>query len=102
MHILRGLRREQAPQCMPELRRRLRPAADPACNGMAARTIGRKAPAIGQARASVFWSRRYRCAFGADSEYSAGKAVKPRVVPANAGPIRCVISFGNVVDTFYY
>src|SRR6266849_5063183 len=45
---------------------------------MAARAIGRKATSIGQARASVSQSRRYRCAFGPYQEYSARGALSCR------------------------
>src|SRR3954469_8202836 len=56
MYVLRGLRREQAAQCVRELRRRLRAAADPPGHRMAARTIDRKAATVGQARASFVQS----------------------------------------------
>src|SRR3982074_3391551 len=39
MHVLRGLRRDQASQCVPELRRRFRAAADQAFTAMAARGL---------------------------------------------------------------
>jgi hypothetical protein len=52
MHVLRGLRREQAAQRMPELRRRFCRAADPACKGMAP-LVRREASTVGQARAFV-------------------------------------------------
>src|SRR3981081_914625 len=85
MHILCGLRRDQAPQRMPELWRRFCATADPACQGMAARTNGREAARVGQARASVVQPRRYRCAFLAYQEYSAGRALSsPRTVIARS------------------
>src|SRR5450755_4841651 len=57
---------------MPELRRRLRSAADQAGNTLARRHMHRGAPAVEQARAFEIWRRRSRRAFGADSGYSAG------------------------------
>src|SRR5467141_357367 len=71
MHVLRGLRREQTAQCVPELRRRFCRAADPPGEGMAAGIVGREAPAIGQAGASVLQSRRYWRALGEASGYPA-------------------------------
>src|SRR6266704_1462796 len=71
VHVLRGLRREQTRQCLPELRRWFRPAANPAGEGVAARIVGCEAAAVGQAGEFVIRSRRYRAAFGADSRYSA-------------------------------
>src|SRR6266446_8868289 len=75
VHVLRGLRREQTPQCVPELRWWFCPAANPAGQGVAAWTIGGEAVAVGQAGASVLQSRRYRRAFGAYSGYSARGSV---------------------------
>ncbi len=49
VHILRGLRREQARQCLPELRRWLCPATNPAGQGMAPWTIGCEAAPVGPA-----------------------------------------------------
>ena len=40
-------------QCLPELRRRFRAAADPAGERVAAGIVGREAAAVGQTRASV-------------------------------------------------
>src|SRR5262245_12946889 len=48
VHVLRGLRRERAAQRLPELRRRLRAAADPAGDRMAGRTLRREAAAVGE------------------------------------------------------
>src|ERR1700676_816008 len=76
MHLLRGLRRDQAAQRLPELRRRFRAAADPACQGMAARRLRHQAGALGQTRASEIQFRGHRGAFGAAAGYSAGAAVK--------------------------
>src|SRR5882724_10653756 len=70
MHVLRGLRREQTAQCVPELRRRFRAASDPTRDGVAAGTVGCEAAAVGQARASVLQPRRYRGAFGEVAGYS--------------------------------
>ena len=70
VHVLRGLRRDQAAQCLPELRRRFRAAADPARERMAARAIGREATSFGQACSSQLQPRRHRRAFGENSEYS--------------------------------
>src|SRR5882672_3206961 len=71
MHLLRGLRRDQAAQCLPELRRRIRSPADPACQRMAAGTIGCEAAAVRQARTSVLQPRRYRGTFSEAEGYSA-------------------------------
>ena len=72
MHVLRRLRRDQAAQCLPELRRRLCPKADPSLKGMAPRCFGWKTSAVGQARAFIVQSRRHRRAFGADQRYPTG------------------------------
>jgi hypothetical protein len=78
VHVLRGLRRGQAAQCLPELRRRIRAAPDPARAGMAARIISCEAAAIGPAGPPVLWPRRCRRAFGADQGYSAAGALSFR------------------------
>src|SRR4051794_35869281 len=59
MHVLRGLRGDQAAQCLPELRRRVCAAADPACDRTAAPRVRDEAAAVGQARA--FEIQRGRC-----------------------------------------
>src|SRR5450631_4174956 len=78
MHILRGLRREQAAQCLPELRRRLCAAADPADTTVAAERVRHHAASLGQARASEFQSRGYRCTFGGDQGYSTAGTLSRR------------------------
>src|SRR6188508_1740364 len=52
MHVLRRLRGDETRQCLPELRRRFRAAADPPVKGMAQWRVRDKTSAIGQARAS--------------------------------------------------
>src|ERR1700675_1719402 len=80
MHLLCGLCREQAPQRLPELRRRFCSPPDPAGTGMAAWVIGGKAPAVEPARAIVLQSGGHRGAFGTDQGYSAGAALNcPRI-----------------------
>jgi len=59
MHVLRRLRGKRFAQCLSELRWRLRAAADPPGYGMAARTFGRQAPAIGQAPVIELQPRRH-------------------------------------------
>ena len=76
MHVLRGLRGEQAAQCLPELRRRLCAAADPARDGAAAGRVRHQAAAVGQARASEIQPRGRRRALRRGSGYSAAGAVK--------------------------
>jgi hypothetical protein len=75
VHVLRGLRGDKTPQCMPELRRRLCAEADPAGAGMAAGINSCAAAAVGQACSSVVQRRRYRHAFGPYQEYSARGAL---------------------------
>src|SRR6266478_1616568 len=60
---------------MPELRRRLRAAADQAFKGVAARGLRHQAVAVRQARASEIQPRGHRHAFGETAGYSAGGAV---------------------------
>jgi hypothetical protein len=43
---------DEAAQCLPELRRRLRAAPDPTVEGVAVRPLGRDSAALEQARAS--------------------------------------------------
>jgi hypothetical protein len=75
MHVLCGLRREQALQCLPELRRRFCAAPDPAGDPTAARRFGATTSAIGQTRASQIQSGRCCRAVGEAARYSAGAAV---------------------------
>ena len=65
MHVLRGLRRQQAAQCLPELRRRLCAAADPARDRAAAGRVRHQAVAVGQAGAFEIQRRGCRRAFRA-------------------------------------
>jgi hypothetical protein len=88
MHVLRRLREREARQCLSELRWRICPAADPAHPGMAGGPVGGEAPAVGQTRAPLIQSRRYRGAFEADSGYSAGAAVKPSLPSMRANGSR--------------
>src|SRR5882757_6388470 len=78
MHVLRRLRRQQAAQCLPELRRRFCTAADPTSAGMAAGTNGCETAAVRQARSSVLQPRRHRSAFGADQERSTAGSLTRR------------------------
>src|SRR5664280_534408 len=78
MHVLRGLRREQAAQCMPELRRRLCAAADPPGTAVAAECLRHHAAPFIQTRTSEFQPRGHRRAFGADQGYSAAGPLSRR------------------------
>src|SRR4051812_30627193 len=53
MHLLRRLRGERNPQRLPELRRRVRAAADPTGDRVASRALGRQASAVAPARPPV-------------------------------------------------
>src|SRR6516164_10760305 len=75
MHLLRRLRRDQACQCLPELRRRLRAAPDPPCARMAGWRMRRQASAVGQARAFEIHARRHSRACGTAQGYPAGGAL---------------------------
>src|ERR1700722_11548056 len=57
MHLLRRLRRAAFERCLPQLRWRLRPAADPAGPGMAAWGGAGQAARINKARGAVLQSR---------------------------------------------
>src|SRR4051812_22251098 len=78
MHVLRGLCRDQAAQCMSELRRRFYAAADQAGDGMAAGTNRCEAAALGQAGASVVQPRGHCGAFGETAGYSPRGALASR------------------------
>jgi hypothetical protein len=81
MHVLCGLRGDQARQRLSELRRRVCATTDPARDRTAARSVRREAPAVGQAGTPQIQSRRYRGAFGEASRYSAGGALNcPTVI----------------------
>src|ERR1700761_3962082 len=84
MHLLRGLRRVKTAECLPELRRRLCAAPDPAGKGMAGRRVRDQARAVGQARAPEIFTRGYRGALCTGEGYSAGGAVGPSSVIASA------------------
>ena len=73
MHVLRGLRRDQAVQRLPELRRRLCAAADPPGRGMASRPLRRQASRLGQARSPVAQPARDRRPVGTAAEYSTAR-----------------------------
>src|SRR6476620_7298614 len=83
MHVLHGLRRKQAAQRLPELRRRLCAAADPPLEGMAAGRMRCQACAVGQARASEVFAGRCRRAFGAAEGYCARTAIVAYLVIAS-------------------
>jgi hypothetical protein len=53
MHLLRRLRRAASEQCLPQLRRRPRPAADQAGAGVAAGIIARQAAGLDETGAAV-------------------------------------------------
>src|SRR5689334_20668470 len=75
MHLLRGLRGDEAAQCLPELRRRLRAPADQAIEGMAIGRVRGQASTLGQAReAEIFTGRRRRTLRAAEG-CAAGTAV---------------------------
>src|ERR1700722_14796727 len=75
MHVLRGLRGEQARQRLPELRRRFRGAPDPARERMAAGRMRHQARAVGQARTSEICDGRHRSALRAAEGCAAGRAI---------------------------
>src|SRR3954467_9643141 len=79
VHVLRRLRRNQATQCLPQLRRRLRASADPPGNRVAARSVGRQAPALQQTRAPLLRSGRHRLPHQARRAHSAGGALSAQV-----------------------
>src|ERR1700753_2510422 len=76
MHLLRGLRRDQTWECLPELRRGFCAAPDPADYTMAARRVRHQASAVGQARAPQIQRGGYRGAFGENQKYFAGAAIE--------------------------
>src|SRR5262245_12394160 len=86
MHVLCGLRRDQTVQRLPELRRRLRPAPDPARTRMAAGRMRGKQPAVGQARASEIQRRGCRGACGTDTGDTPGAAVAPSLRAKRSNP----------------
>ena len=72
------LRRDQARQCLPELRRRFCAAADPARQGVAAGRISRETAAVRQARPSEVRPRRDRRALRPHPRHcAAGSIVIP-------------------------
>jgi hypothetical protein len=75
MHVLRGLRRNRAPQCVPELRRRFCAKANSAENRMAPRPLGGETATFDDARASVLWPCGDRGKYGADRDDPAGSAL---------------------------
>jgi hypothetical protein len=76
VHLLRRLRRDHAEKCLPELRRRLYAATDPAGDGMASGAVGCEASAIDEARAPLLQSRRDPRAQRAYPAYSTGSALR--------------------------
>ena len=74
----------QARQCLPELRRRLCAAPDPARAGMAAGRVRDQAGAVRQAGAFEVQPRGCRRALRADQGYAAGEAVSALHVIAGA------------------
>src|SRR6185437_8943889 len=75
MHLLRGLRGDQAIQCLPELRRRLCASADQAFEGVATGRERGQASALGQAREAEIFAGGCRGAFGAGKGCSAAGEV---------------------------
>src|ERR1700761_9110025 len=84
MYLLRGLRRDQAVQRLPELRGRLRAAADPTREGVAAGRVRCEAGAIRQAGASELQPRGRRGALRASEGREAGGAVAINFVIARS------------------
>src|SRR5206468_9571205 len=72
MHILRGLRRDETVQRLPQLRRRLCPAPDPPRTGMAAGRVHDQADTVGPARASEVQPRGRGRALRTDTRRVAG------------------------------
>src|SRR3954453_5992797 len=75
----RGFAAMSAPSAprLPELRRRLCPATDPASDGVATWIVGREAPALRQTGASVVQLGRHCRSFGSDQEYSTWRTLTP-------------------------
>src|SRR5580704_9844685 len=69
------MRRDRTAQCLPELRRRLRAAPDPAEDGMAPRRVACEAAAIGEARAFEIRPRRIAGSHRPHPRYQAGGAI---------------------------
>src|SRR5689334_5380083 len=75
MHVLRGLRGDQAAERLSELRRRFCAAADPADEGVAHRRLHGETSAVRQARASEIFAGGHRGALRASERRSARGAV---------------------------
>ena len=81
VHLLRRLRRARASERLPQLRRRLRAAADPAGDGVAARPLAGRAPGVARARAPVLLARGHGRALGsAQGRPARGALAEPEVL----------------------